>query len=490
MRTKRGPKPPPDDSPLPFTRSDDDVESFGRFCAEFIRVEKNVPMIVQDWQREIVEMIWGATRPKMAGLAIGRGNSKSSLAAALCLYRLFLDDDIQVDLLAFDERQAGEIGRICTKMINRHPQLAKRAKLYQNRIVVRQSELWWLPAIPAALEGRTPDWTVVDEAGRVDREVFEVAAFSASKKPAAQLFLIGTPGPRPDNVLGEFRDHCLTHPEDTSQRYMEFSAGQWHDHPVDCDDHGDGLGSGCLTAANPALGQWLTRESLLATLPPKMSEQHWRRVRLVQFWATGAENPFVTGDVWDALATGETIPDGARVVLALDGSHSRDHTAILIGTVAPKPHFHPLAVFTPEDSGTGRIDVLAVENAIREACARYHVAEVVADPFRWNRSLQILASEGITVTEFPHSPSRLTKATTDLHTAIVNGQLSHSGAEVLRAHMLAASVIEHGGGLRLGKASRSRHAPKIDLAACLVMAYSRASWLASQKPKRHRVIGV
>ncbi len=431
-------------------------------------------------------MLWGPARPKMAGLAIGRGNSKSSLAAALCLYRLFTDDDIQIDLLAYDERQAGEIGRICTKMIGRHPQLEKRARVYRDRILVGNSELWWLPAIPAALEGRTPDFTVCDEAGRIDREVFEVAAFSCSKKPWAQLFLIGTPGPKPDNVLSEFRDHCLAHPEDTSQRYMEFSADQWRDHPVDCDDHGEG--TGCLTAANPALGDWLTRESLLATLPPKMAEQHWRRVRLVQFWATGAENPFVTADTWDGLCTGAGVPDGADVVLALDGSHSRDCTALLIATVAPVPHVDTLALFTPSEGQP--IDVLAVEEAIRNACERYRVRELVADAFRWARSLQVLAAEGITIVEFPHTPSRLTRATTELHTAIVNGGLSHSGEQSLRTHVLAASVIEHDGGLRLGKVSRSRNAPKIDLAACLVMAYSRASWLASRKPQRRRVIGV
>jgi len=442
-------------------------------------------MALRDWQLSIVAMLWGDSRPKMAGLAIGRGNAKSSLAAAICLYRLFMDDDIQVDLLAFDERQAGEIGRICAKMIGRHPALEKRARVYGDHITVRQSVLYWLPAIPAAIEGRTPDFTCVDEAGRVAREVFEVAAFSASKKPWAQLFLLGTPGPKPDNVLAEFRDYCLNHPEDTSQRYMEFSADRWRDHPVDCDDH-DGA-PGCLSASNPALNSWLTRDSLLSTLPPKMSEQHWRRVRLVQFWATGAEDPFVDANTWDALAVTRTIPDGADVVVALDGSHSRDCTALLVGSVEPRPHFDVLALFTPGPDE--RIDVLAVEDAIRAACQRWNVRELVADPFRWTRTLQVLASEGVTTLEYPHSPARLTKGTTELHTAIVNNGLTHSGNPDLRAHVLAASVIEHDGGLRLGKASRSRNAPKIDLAAALVMCASRCLWLASRKPQRRRVIG-
>ena len=37
--------------------------------------------------------------------------------------------------------------------------------------------------------------------------------------------------------------------------------------------------------------------------------------------------------------------------------------------------------------------------------------------------------------------------------------------------------------MRLAKVSRSRTAPKIDLAACLVMAHSRATWRATRKTR-------
>jgi len=60
----------------------------------------------------------------------------------------------------------------------------------------------------------------------------------------------------------------------------------------------------------------------------------------------------------------------------------------------------------------------------------------------------------------------------------------------LRSHVLAADVIESNGGVKLSKQSRSRNAPKIDLASCLVMALSRCQWLAARKPARRRVIGV
>ena len=86
--------------------------------------------------------------------------------------------------------------------------------------------------------------------------------------------------------------------------------------------------------------------------------------------------------------------------------------------------------------------------------------------------------------EFSHSPSRLTAATTDLYSAAVNGRITHSGNPILAEHVAVAVVSEDPRGMRLAKASRSRNAAKIDLAACLVMAHSRATWRATKRTRR------
>jgi phage terminase large subunit-like protein len=139
---KRGPRPPVDESPFPFERTGDDVADFARFCAEFIRLEGDVAMVVRSWQRSIVAMVWGDNPPKLAALAIGRGNAKSHLASAMCLYRLFVDDEVSIDVLAVDERQSGIIGGICSKMVARHPELEKRTQVYKDHLLVRRSVLW------------------------------------------------------------------------------------------------------------------------------------------------------------------------------------------------------------------------------------------------------------------------------------------------------------------------------------------------------------
>lgn len=475
-----GPKRAADPSRLPFVRSGDDVTDFTRFCAEFVRLDDGSPMILRDWQRDIVEMVWGEPVPKLAALAIGRGNAKSHLASGMCLFRLFTEVGWQIDVLAVDERQAGIIGQICTKMVQRHPELEKRVQIFKDHLVVGTGEAWWLPATAAALEGRTPDFTVCDEGGRIDREVYEVARFSNSKKPHAQLFLIGTPGPRPDNVLAEFRTHAIEHPEDTSQVFMEFSAHANQDHPLDCDC--------CLRAANPALGDWLTRESLLSNLPPKTSEAHWRRVVLIHWGVSNTEPPLPPG-LWDGLATGESIPDGSQVVLSFDGSYSgTDATVLLAATVSKIPHLAVVGVWQrpPEADSSWRVPVLEVEQALRDACAKWSVVEVAADSYRWQRSLAVLEAEGLPIVEFPQTVHRMATATSSFLTACRNGQITHDGNPTLAEHLHNAVLSEDGRGGRLVKASRSRQAGRIDAAICAVMAHSRAVWRATRPQKRYK----
>jgi phage terminase large subunit-like protein len=85
-----------------------------------------------------------------------------------------------------------------------------------------------------------------------------------------------------------------------------------------------------------------------------------------------------------------------------------------------------------------RIDVQEVEATIREACKRWNVLEVTADPYRWTRTLQLLADERIPTSEFPQSPSRMTPATTSLYEAVVNDAVSHDGDRRLARHVANA----------------------------------------------------
>lgn len=471
------------DVPLPFRpRSDVQSERFLKFAEKFLRVPKGTGakkvFRPRDWQMDIVRDVLDSGA-RTVGIMLPRGQGKTTLNAAIALYVFFCwGEAANVVCVAVDERQAGLLFNAARRMVELSDDLASRCYVYADKLVLplTDSTFQVLPASPAALEGLDFVFAVVDEAGVVKRETFEVVQLAQGKRERSVLVAMGTPGPDPnDQVLVDLRNYHRDHPEDTSLRWREFSAAGFEDHPPDCEH--------CWQIANPALDDFLHRDAIKALLPPKTREATFRRARLCQF-SVDTDGQFLPAGVWDGLSTGQPVPDGADVVIALDGSFSDDTTALLVATVSAEPHVDKIRVWQkPPNDENYRVPVAEVEQTIRDACRQWKVVEIIADPFRWTRTLQILESENLPVVEFPHSPARLTAATTDLFSAATNARLTHSGDQTLAEHVAAAVIVEDARGIRLSKASRSRSARKIDLAACLVMAHSRATWRATHKKR-------
>jgi hypothetical protein len=207
------------------------------------------------------------------------------------------------------------------------------------------------------------------------------------------VLAIGTPGPDlHETVLGRLRQYATEH-DDPLMVWREYSAAGFEDHPVDC--------THCWELANPALDDFLARDGLVACLPPKMREASFRRARLCQF-TDQLEEAWLPPSAWAACTDAtRSIPDGAEVVLAFDGSFNGDTTVLVLASVDQRPHVDLLELWEPEGR---QVPVVDVEQAIRQACRRLRVLEIAADPFRWARSLQLLDGEGLPVLEYPQSP--------------------------------------------------------------------------------------
>ncbi len=487
---RAGPKAAVDGSPLPWRPRSTGAARFAAFCDRFVVTPKGTgarrPMRLRPWQVELTGSILDPDpRPRLAGWLLPRGQGKSTLVAALGLYDLMTGEEgASVVVAATDERQAGIVFGIAARMVELHPDLSGRVQAFAQKLVVpeRGASFVCLPAEPKRLEGLDPTLAILDEAGVASRDVYEVLALAQGKRESSTMLAIGTPGPDPySSVLSDMRDYARAHPHDGSFVWREHSAAAFIDHPVDCRH--------CWQLANPALGDFLHEDAMRALLPPKMRESTFRRARLCQF-VTAQEGAFLPEHVWRALCTGEVLAPGSEVVVALDGSFNSDATALLMASVSARPHLDVLGLWEPPAGDADwRVPVADVEDAIRAAAREYRVVEVIADPFRWTRTLQALAAEGLPVVEFPHSTSRLTAATTDLYKAAIAGEVTHSGDPDLTRHVTNAVVVEDARGVRLdkGKGSSTR---RIDLAACAVMAHSRATWRATRpgKPRRRMLV--
>ncbi len=331
---RAGPKPSVDNSELPFRSSRTGSARFAAFCEKFIKVPKGTGPAHRCgcgtgsgiWLRRCSTPIHGPAPPGgccRAGKAnqLARRSACTTFTAAMRVRS-------SVSSLSTSARPASSSASLAAwSTVGRA--VVTSSGVQGSAVHPRTGRPFSLPTRRAKrLEGLDYTLALLDEAGVVNRDSYEVLTLAQGKREHSTLIAIGTPGPDPHNhVLADLRTYAADHPDDTSLVWREFSAAGFEDHPVDCQH--------CWELANPALGDFLHRDAMHALLPPKTREATFRRARLCQF-ATDTEGAFLPPGVWDGLSTGEPVPDGAEVVIALDGSFSDDTTALLVGTVVSR----------------------------------------------------------------------------------------------------------------------------------------------------------
>jgi len=371
---------------------------------------------LRPWQRAIVRTVL-APGVRTAVVAIPRGNGKSTLAAALGLWALVDGPEgAEVPIVAgVSERQARIAFNTARRMVELDTELVARVQIFQDRLYMphHDASLFPLPADADALLGANPTMTLVDELGVIDAEVFEAMRLASGKRAESTLLAIGTPPREPESIMRTLVEHGRLE-EDPTFALVEYAAPATS--PVDDRQ--------AWKLANPALGGF-PYEAGLATEVATVRESTCRQFRLGQ-WVGQPEEAWMDPETWTACSrTDLYTPDGDDVVLALDGSFSQDCTAVVGCTIADVPHVFVVGCWENPRPGdeTFRIDVQEVEHTIRDACRRYNVLEVTADPYRWTRTLQVLADERIPVSEFP----QVTVEDDPCHDGAVRGRAERSG---------------------------------------------------------------
>jgi phage terminase large subunit-like protein len=427
---------------------------------------------LRPWQRDIVRGVLDEPRPRQGLVSIPAGNGKSTLAAAMGLYGLLADgvEGAQVLVVASDERQARIIFNTARRVVELDPDLEARVHIYADRLHEPRTDSTFmaLPADPGSLQGWDPSMALVDELHVVTDDTFEAMAARAGKRDRSLLLAISTPPKtgQDDSVMRRLVDHGREG-GNPSFYFREFGARPG----CAVDDEAE------WAVANPALDDFLHRDALRATLPPKMREASFRRYRLGQWVAH--DDAWLPDGAWAACTdAARSIPDQADVVLAFDGSFSRDCSVLVAATIEPNPHVELVELWeAPEGRRDWRVPVVAVEEAIRAACSRWRVLEVAADPYRWQRSLEVLDGDGIPVHEFFQTAARMGPATARFYQLVVDQALTHDGDSRLARHVANAILRDDSRGARLSK--ETKDSPRrIDAAVSAVMAVHRAAELA------------
>lgn len=475
---KAGPKAAASLEPLKWSTRSKGVDHFRNFCRRYLKVPRGVgarkSLRPRDWQLDMC-------RPLFEGSAhinvwvLPRGNGKSGLVAAIALHHLFtFGEGARVMVVAQNDKAAQRLLDTAKRMVALEPELDERAQVYKDRIYVpgTDSEFKAVASEQSAVEGEDLTLAIIDEIGFTDVDVYEAALLSTGKRPGSKLVAIGTPStPRMRDKSPLLGLVTAGRAGDPTINLVEYSA------PDNCtlDDEE------ALAAANPALGDWLDLDVIRASMPPKTSEAEYRRARLGQ-WVLQSGESFMPADAWGECARpGVAIPEGTPVVLALDGSQRWDATVLMMASVSPVPHVEVAGWWFGDHDPDFEVSHAEVENTILDFAERYKVREVTADPYLWQRTLQVLQEEGLPVSKFSQSAGRMSPALAEFRAAALDGKVTHQDDHRVNAHMLAAQLIETGHGMKLGKPSKEMH---IDGAVATVMAYSRAFWLGSKRLKK------
>jgi phage terminase large subunit-like protein len=266
-----------------------------------------------------------------------------------------------------------------------------------------------------------PSTAIFDEVhelvGHNRERVHLVISNGLAKRTGSLQFNTSTPGFDLETLAGRLHQHGVrvNNGEVVDPEFLFV----WFGCPADKFDLSthDGLRA-AIRAANPAADLFLNVEDVAARYH-QIPQNEYARYHL-GMWVPAAQ-AWLPAGAWDACAdTKIAIADGADVCLGFDGSHNSDSTAIVVVSCGPIPHIDVVDCWEKDDTDQDwKVPIEAVEQSIRAACRRWRVREVVADPFRWQRSLQILADEGLPVIEYPQTASRLTPATSRMYEMIL-----------------------------------------------------------------------
>lgn len=458
------------------------IETFCRVTKDSVAAPAGSLLVLRPWQRRLVGRLL-ARRPddrlwhRQGLIGVGRKNGKSGLAAGLGLFGLMAGPDGgEVYSCAADKDQARIVFGTAKRMVELDPELPDHLKLYRDAIEFSATGSIYrvLSAEAFTKEGLNPHQVIFDEVhAQPNRELWDVMALASGARAEPLMIGITTAGVRADSTGQDSLCYGLyQYGKRVASREVEdptFFMAWWEPKDPESDHRLEAT----WREGNPGFNDLVAAEDF-ASAVRRTPEPEFRTKRCNQ-WVSRATSWLPYGS-WSACELARPIPELAEVVLGFDGSFSNDSTALVAVKVDEVPHIDVVACWEkPVDADNGwRVPIVDVEDAVRQACRRWQVREIVCDPFRWARTYQALEAEGLPVVEFPQSPQRMVPATQRFYEAVLNAGLTQSGDPRLARHMDNCVLKVDARGARLAK--ETRNSPrKIDLAIAAVMAFDRAA---------------
>ena len=442
----------------------------------FLDLCERVGFRPEPFQRRIAKAALGPERELV--VLLPRGQGKTCLQALVALHHLLTVPDAEIFCCASSRDQATLLFRYAQrfareldhdKIVPRHLELRHCPDPSEPQVFDRFLRV--LPAEAPRLYGLTPSLMVLDELQSLSTDDVYVALSSAlHKRPDSKLIVVSTAGQGAESPLGKLRRRALGLPEVKTRGYLTEAKGpdlrmlEW------AVDEESSISPAEVKKANP--GSWITTAQIRAA-KRALPELAYRRFVANQW--TARTGSWLPAGAWQACADPDLrIETDEEIWIGVDVGGARADTAVVWVTGDGRVGCQ---IFSGEEG------VVQAAGLIPALAERYQVREVAFDPWRAAMLVRGLEQRGVKCTAFPQSDSRMIPASAALHTAIVEGNISHPDDPKLNEH-IAAAVARHGRrGWRIDQAEWST---PVDGAVALVMAYESST---APEPTPTEVLG-
>jgi phage terminase large subunit-like protein len=354
--------------------------------------------------------------------------------------------------------------------IRRSPELQKLLQVKQREIVHRSlgGRVRILASDVDTADGVIPTLALVDELHRHKTpDLYGVFRDGLGPRDG-KLVTISTAGADQNSALWKMRQAAINAGVEREGAYMRagskgFVLHEWSLPPeADLDD------IELVKSANPL--PVMTKERLQERHDsPSMVPWQWARFAC-NVWTQGEEAWLPIG-VWDRCTEPGQIADHAQVWGGIDLGLKHDSAAIVLVAHEGERWRAEAHIILPPTDGTS-LDIAELEALVREIAGRYDVQALTYDPWRFERSAQMLGDEGLLMIEHPMSNVRMAPESEALYEAIMGGKIVHNGDAEFASHVNAGVPTETERGWRLTKRKAK---DKVDALIALVMAYDLAT---------------
>ncbi|WP_313349937.1 terminase large subunit [Paracoccus sp. (in: a-proteobacteria)] len=468
------------------------------------------------WQERIIRRIYGPRHEdgtrivRRVVLLLPRGNRKTSLCAAITLLHLLGPEREAGGLTisaASAHEQAMELFNEAALIINNDKRLDKymQVREYVSRITCQKAGTRYV-AIASdgkTQHGKTPNVVIADELhaweGRPGLKQWEALDSALVKVPGTLMIVASTSGRGQENLAWKTVEYAMKvqkgeidDPATLPVIFMAEPEDDWRDEDL-------------WFAVNPGLPHGYPDLDAYRDKAKKAEHSPFDRDSFLQFnlnrWLDQSTSPFVEMQVYDQgnheVDLDEMEITQAPCWLGVDLSKNEDLTVIVAAWRDGSGYKVWAWFFCPEDNLRARgerhgvdylqwaedgfiiptpgntVDLRAVEDQIRELCARFNVKEIDFDPTYGRSMMADLLADGLPAAEFRQGWVSMAPAVKELERAILSGNFTHGGHPVLRWNFSNIQVETDKAGNRMFHKGKSGN--KIDGAVAAAMAVARAA---------------